>query len=584
MNLRLDWLGRWPWWGRAIVAVACVVVGVVLTLRPFTSAAVLVRLAGVAAIVTGASALTADDERSTTPRRIVGIGWIVIGVVALARPGLGVDWLATIVGAALLVDGVVDVGRAFRSAADERVTAAFGGAATAVVGVLAVVWPDATVFVVAVLFGVRTAWFGLVQLFTIVTRRAAAPAGHTTPSTEPRRGRLHRSMRLLSHGAALLLAIAVLAVSLASRRDSEQISTFYDAPDAVPGTPGELLRSEPLDVDLPPGAVGWRILYTSTDAEGESNVASAFVLAADDGIDRERPVVLWTHGTVGIARRCAPSMFTDVTVGIPAVAAALAAGWVLVAPDYPGMGTVGDTPYLIGPPEAHSALDAVRAARLLDGLTLGGQTTVWGHSQGGHVALWTGMVATTYAPDVPLAGVAALSPATDLVTLSTSLDGNVFGSVLAAYLISSYATAYDDVGFDDYVRPGARVQVREAARRCVTDPSLAISIVAGLGAETAAAVDPATGALGERLAENTPTAAVDAPVLIAHGTDDEVISPDITAEWVAEQCADDHPVEFRQYPDDGHLSLVDDELSALPGELVAWTAARFAGESASATC
>ena len=42
---------------------------------------------------------------------------------------------------------------------------------------------------------------------------------------------------------------------------------------------------------------------------------------------------------------------------------------------------------------------------------------VWGHSQGGHAALYTGEVAARYAPDLKLVGVAAAAPATYLVEL-----------------------------------------------------------------------------------------------------------------------------------------------------------------------
>lgn len=69
-----------------------------------------------------------------------------------------------------------------------------------------------------------------------------------------------------------------------------------------------------------------------------------------------------------------------------------------------------------------SALDAALAARQLDTVDLQDRTAVWGHSQGGHAALWTGALAQTYAPDVDVIGVAALAPASDLIGLVGNLS------------------------------------------------------------------------------------------------------------------------------------------------------------------
>ncbi len=92
-------------------------------------------------------------------------------------------------------------------------------------------------------------------------------------------------------------------------------------------------------------------------------------------------------------------------------------GWAVVVTDYAGLGTAGPHPYLIGEGEARSVLDATRAARQLDDISLSTETVVWGHSQGGHAALWTGQLAPTYAPDVGVIAVAAMAPAANLPAL-----------------------------------------------------------------------------------------------------------------------------------------------------------------------
>jgi acetyl esterase/lipase len=133
---------------------------------------------------------------------------------------------------------------------------------------------------------------------------------------------------------------------------------------------------------------------------------------------------------------------------------ALARGWAVVAPDYLGLGAEGPPhPYLVGVPAARSALDAVRAARQLDALDLGDQTVVWGHSQGGGAALWTGVEAASYAPDVPLAGIAALAPASDVLALAGGVQESRVGQLFTTFVAQGYSAAYPDVSFDDYV-PG----------------------------------------------------------------------------------------------------------------------------------
>lgn len=257
---------------------------------------------------------------------------------------------------------------------------------------------------------------------------------------------------------------------------------------------------------------------------------------------------------------------------------------VIVAPDYVGMGTEGDTPFLIGTGQAHSSLDALRAAYQLPDVTLADQAVVWGHSQGGHAALWTGLIAEDYAPDLAIEGVSAISPVTDPVSLVQSIEHSAVGSVLVSLGLTAYSNTYDDVPFDDTIRPGAHVMIREAAERCVPSSALLASIIAGTGGDSILAEDVAGSGFGDRLRENTPSAEMPFPLLVAGGEADEVISIAITESWVADQCAagfDD--LDFRVYPGFGHLSVLEVP-SVLPEELIIWTEERFSGEPGLSTC
>jgi acetyl esterase/lipase len=129
------------------------------------------------------------------------------------------------------------------------------------------------------------------------------------------------------------------------------------------------------------------------------------------------PIVAWAHPTTGVVPRCAPSLAIFLFQQIAGSRRLLEDGYAIAATDYPGLGTPGPHPYLVGESEARAVIDSVRAARLFPGLENSNRFAVWGHSQGGQASLFTGMIAKTYAPELQLVGVAAAAPATDLATL-----------------------------------------------------------------------------------------------------------------------------------------------------------------------
>src|SRR5690606_18410186 len=158
----------------------------------------------------------------------------------------------------------------------------------------------------------------------------------------------------------------------------------------------------------------------------------------------------WAHGTTGWAPGCAPSVLDE-----PFESGALfildqvvERGWSLVMTDYVGLGTSSPHPYLIGQGEGRSVLDALRAARELPAVALAEDTVIWGHSQGGHAALWAGSLAPTYAPELTIAGVAALAPASNLPALVEVIGTITGGSLFAAYVVQAYTDNYPDVRFD----------------------------------------------------------------------------------------------------------------------------------------
>ena len=590
-------LAEAPWWLTLLVGAACALLGLNLVARPLTSLGALAFYVGASFILSGLGDLvgSGSDAGRTGPqpsRTILGAAWIVAGIVVLVWVGGALAALPVFMALSLVAGGVLRAAGAFRGTADERIVAGIFALADVLLGVVALAWPDVTLLVLAVLFGARTLFFGLGRMFDAVataSRGRNPGAGKAAPQA---RSRIKRWIRVTAAVAALALAVAAAALGAQLRAGSPRLSAFYDAPTSVPATPGALLKSEPFTTAVPAGAKAWRILYTTTGADGTAALASAVVLTSLKASDGPRPVIAWAHGTTGYAPACAPSNLAEPfsSGGLPALDQIVDNGWVLVATDYAGLGTKGPQPYLVGQGEARSVLDAVRAAKALDTqqaeLSMAAQTVVWGHSQGGHAALWTVGLAPSYAPDVKISGVAAMAPASDAIGLVQNLPNVTGGSVFASYVAAAYSDTYPDVKVNDYIAGTARTFVHEMSTRCLSEPGVLVSIVNAIAIDkdrTIFAKDPVTGPMGERLRENTPTLPIPAPLLVAQGLTDPLVTPAVQDAFVAARCKAGQALDYRTYAGKDHMGLVAPD-SPLIDELLSWTRDRIAGLPATSNC
>ena len=127
------------------------------------------------------------------------------------------------------------------------------------------------------------------------------------------------------------------------------------------------------------------------------------------------PIVAWAHGTTGVADQCAPSknqLNNDITNMITGL---LKAGYIVVAPDYEGLGEPSGTelhPFLNLKSEAYSITDAVVAAKDYLGSEASNQWMAVGHSQGGQAALGAAQYAAR-ASQMTYKGTVALAPASN---------------------------------------------------------------------------------------------------------------------------------------------------------------------------
>ncbi len=151
------------------------------------------------------------------------------------------------------------------------------------------------------------------------------------------------------------------------------------------------------------------------------------------------PIVVWAHGTTGVADACVPSKAALADSTKDLISKLLAAGYVVVAPDYEGLGTPGIHPFLNVKSEAFSITDAVVAARNYlsqrNLLTSKKWVTV-GYSQGGHAALGAAQYASRAQLDYK--GTVAVAPASNLGFILIAGEQSVANATLDKK-ISMYA-------------------------------------------------------------------------------------------------------------------------------------------------
>lgn len=141
------------------------------------------------------------------------------------------------------------------------------------------------------------------------------------------------------------------------------------------------------------------------------------------------PIVVWAHGTTGVADQCAPSrnVMNDYIKGM--ISKFLAEGYVVVAPDYEGLGEPTGTelhPFLNLKSEGYSITDAVVATHNWLGNKVSKKWVTVGHSQGGQAALGAAQYAAR--ANLDYKGTVAVAPASQLSLILNAGQASVANS------------------------------------------------------------------------------------------------------------------------------------------------------------
>jgi alpha-beta hydrolase superfamily lysophospholipase len=348
---------------------------------------------------------------------------------------------------------------------------------------------------------------------------------------------------------------------------------------------GRLLRMQRV-TGLPLGEKGWRILYMTRGYDDKPAVVSGLVIVSlGRAPEQRRNVVVWAHGTTGVAQRCGPSVLGGAAAsGIDGLSRFIRAGDAVFAPDYQGLGTPGPHPFLLGPAAARTVIDGVRAAGQIPGAHSGVAYAVFGESQGGQAALSVAQIARRYGSDLRLVGVAAAAPPTKLDELFSHVQGTAAGNILTAFALSSWAKIYDDARLDKVVRKVARPVVRSIDRYCIQNHQQLQSVVPHALALKVAFLhtDPTKSKVWSRLLKSNSLKpfATDTPLLIVQGASDPIVSPGVTTAFVRTLCDIPDKVDYQVYPGVNHVTIAEQSAPSVAG----WIADRFAGRTVPSSC
>jgi len=357
------------------------------------------------------------------------------------------------------------------------------------------------------------------------------------------------------------------------------ISNFYNTSGlSLQGPLGEVVRSEAVTTTLQNGSAK-RILYRTQKADGTYAYSSGLLYTPKTPQSGGSPLFVWAHGTIGLADECAPSRQEN--IGSSWVDAILARGWPVVATDYAGFGTAGTQGYLIGGSEAHDVLNSVRAAHNLLGSELNNNYAIWGHSQGGHSALFSASVAGAYLPEYNLVGTAATAPAAQLESLFQQQYNSSTSWVIGPYVSDTWPNYYPTLTLDGVLTKQGLNNYKSQAGKCAAGAALDGIVREKLGQQffNDSLLDNASWQ--QAIAQQTaPVLNPKQPLFIGESLTDQVVLPNTTAQYIQRACAAGSNLNSLWLTDVGHIQLQ----SVIAPAVTNWVADRFAGRSNSSTC
>jgi uncharacterized membrane protein HdeD (DUF308 family) len=161
------------WWLFLLLGGVSAVVGVLLVLDLFTAVYTVALLAALGLVVTGVGELMTAGRYRSVLGLIAGGALVLAGVLAAMWPDITLWVLAVLTGVGLIVSGVARTVGALSLRVEGWGWLLFAGVVSVVAGVVALIWPGATILALGLLLGIRMLLFGIAEiLFALALHRA----------------------------------------------------------------------------------------------------------------------------------------------------------------------------------------------------------------------------------------------------------------------------------------------------------------------------------------------------------------------------------------------------------------------------
>lgn len=340
---------------------------------------------------------------------------------------------------------------------------------------------------------------------------------------------------------------------------------------------GELLERREIPAAIA-GSRAWWVRFASEDHAGRPTESTGIV-CAPDAPGGDRPVVVWCHGTTGLGDTSVPSAQAGATGelvtemepadlavvdhGVPGMTRLLAAGAVVVAPDYQGLGTPGFHHYCVNRTGARDAVAAVAAARSIDDAGAGVRVGALGWSEGGGMALAVPELPESARLGLDVRAVATFAPGVPgLVMRVAGLSGS---NIVATegpdphtlMLLAVAGWLHDDLDpLEVLTPPGLALMEAEWNRRtCLELGALALEVERREGPLFR---EPPNGERWiERLRETSAgRIGTDVPIRIETGLADAVVPPSWQRAYIRAATELGTDVTQREYEGEDHCSVV----------------------------
>jgi dienelactone hydrolase len=296
------------------------------------------------------------------------------------------------------------------------------------------------------------------------------------------------------------------------------------------------------------------------------------------------PVIVFGHGTVGIQSDCAPSLSPSLAGAADAIRALLLLGYVLVVPDYQGLGTnTSYHPYLDATTAGYNMIDAARATRKL----LPDASNKWvafGASQGGQASWAANELNPTYSsPGLDLVGSVSVSPALDFAGLADLAMAGALTppqSVAMALILTTLKSEHPELNLDDYRRGAAQANWPLLTGCSADSTEQRLEFAASLSPDD---LRPASQAAADALRtylfqmSPLPRSPASVPILVLQGDLDDLIPVPWTDAAIQRACDMGSIVASFVAVGRGHGAFD-------PTEALDWIQQRFRGDPAPDTC